>query len=91
MAVRHPLSLQLYSARNFPPLEAQVATIARSGFSNVETFGPLHEDAARTRRLLDQHSLTARSAHFSLDMVENHSGRTLEIARTLGLEVVVAP
>jgi hypothetical protein len=58
MAVRHPLSLQLYSARNFPPLEAQVATIARSGFSNVETFGPLHEDTARTRRLLDQHSLT---------------------------------
>jgi sugar phosphate isomerase/epimerase len=91
MAVSYPLSLQLYSARNFPPLEAQVATVARSGFSNVETFGPLHEDAARTRRLLDQYGLTARSAHFSLDMIENHAGRTLEVARTLGIDVVVAP
>ena len=90
MAISHPLSLQLYSARNFPPLEAQLATIARSGFTNVETFGPLHEDAARTRRLLDQHGLTAKSAHFSLDMVENHPVRTLEIARTLGVVVVVA-
>jgi len=90
MAISHPLSLQLYSARNFPPLEAQLATIARSGFTNVETFGPLHEDAARTRRLLDQHGLTAKSAHFSLDMVENHPVRTLDIARTLGVVVVVA-
>ncbi len=91
MTVNHPLGVQLYSARNFPPLEAQLATVARSGFTNVETFGPLHEDAALTRRLLDQHGLTAKSAHFSLDMVENHAGRTLEIARTLGVDVVVAP
>ena len=40
MTLTHPLGVQLYSGRKFPPVEAQLATIARHGFTNVETFGP---------------------------------------------------
>ena len=36
-----PLSMQLYSARKFPPVEAQLAVIRANGFDYVETFGPL--------------------------------------------------
>ncbi len=85
------LSLQLYSARKFPPVEAQCATLADCGYAFVETFGPLHDDPAATRRLFEGHRLTAKSAHFSLDMPENHAERTAKIARELGVEIIVAP
>jgi sugar phosphate isomerase/epimerase len=90
--VRTPASsFQLYSARKFPPLEAQCAALAETGYACVETFGPLHDDPAATRRLLDRYGLAARSAHFSLDMAENHAERTADIARELGVEIIVAP
>ncbi len=91
MPVTHPLSMQLYSARKFPPVEEQIATIARYGYTNVETFGPFHEDVAATRRLLEAHGLRASSGHFSLEMVETQTERTLDIAGQLGIEVIVAP
>jgi sugar phosphate isomerase/epimerase len=85
------LSFQLYSARKFPPLEAQCTALAELGYACVETFGPLHDDPATTRRLLDRYGLAARSAHFSLDMAENHAERVADIARELGVEIIVAP
>jgi sugar phosphate isomerase/epimerase len=86
-----PLSIQLYSARKFPPVEAQLAAIHANGFEYVETFGPLHDDAADTRRRLDAHGLAAKSAHIGLETIETQPERTLEIARQLGVEIVVAP
>ncbi len=35
MALTDPLGVQIYSGRNFPPIEAQFETIARSGFPSV--------------------------------------------------------
>ena len=91
MALTHPLSMQLYSARNFPPLEAQLAAIRANGYDNVETFGPWHNDPAATRKLLDAFGLTAKSGHFALEAIEADPARTAEIARTIGIEIVVAP
>ena len=90
MTLAHPLGMQLYSGRKFPPVEAQLATIARHGFTNVETFGPLYDDVDSTRRMLDAHGLRARSAHFSLAMLEDE-GERVAIARRLGVEIVVTP
>ncbi len=91
MALKHPLSMQLYSARKFPPVEAQLAATAKAGFDTVETFGAFYDDARETRRLFDKHGLRARSGHFSLSMVEEHAEKALEIARTLSIETVVVP
>jgi sugar phosphate isomerase/epimerase len=91
MPLTHPLSLQLYSARNFPPIETQLAIIRAAGFDNVETFGPWHDDPAATRALLDTHGLTAKSAHIDLETLEARPQRALDIARRLGVEIVVAP
>ena len=91
MPLTHPLSMQLYSARKFPPVEEQIAIIARRGYTNVETFGPFHQDASATRRLLDAHRLVATSAHFSIDAIESESQLTVSIARELGVEIIVAP
>ena len=91
MALTDPLGVQIYSGRKFPPVEAQFETIARSGFTNVETFGPLYDDVEATKRMLDTHGLTAKSGHFSVAMAESESERVVEIAKRLGVEVVVAP
>jgi sugar phosphate isomerase/epimerase len=91
MPLTNPLSLQIYSGRKFPPLEAQLATAARCGFSNIETFGPLYDEPAQTRQLLDRHGLTARSGHFSIEMIGSHAERVRTIALELGVEIVVAP
>ncbi len=89
--VTYPLGIQIYSGRKFPPVEAQLATIARLGFTNVETFGPLYDDVAATKRMLDVHGLSTKSGHFNVAMVESQSERVVEIARRLGIEIVVAP
>ena len=91
MALRHPLAVQLYSGRNFPPLESQIAVAARAGFTHVETFGPLNEMAKETRGLLDRHGLSAASAHMGLDWIEADTARAIAAARTLGADFVVAP
>jgi sugar phosphate isomerase/epimerase len=85
------LGVQLYSGRKFPPLESQIVVVSRCGFTHVETFGPLNESAEETRRLLDRHGLAAASAHVSLDQLETNTTRSINAARTLGVEFVVAP
>ncbi len=91
MTPTYPLGMQLYSGRKFPPLETQLATIARHGFTNVETFAPFYDDVLATKRMLDAHGLSARSGHFSVAMLEGQGERVVDIARRLGVEIVVAP
>ena len=91
MTLTHPLSMQLYSARKFPPVETQLAATAKAGFDTVETFGAFYDDARESRRMLDKHGLHARSGHFSLSIVEQQSGKALEIAQALGIEIVIVP
>ena len=91
MALRHPVGVQLYSGRKFPPLDSQLAVVAHFGFTHVETFGPMNEQAVETRRLLDRHGLAAISAHVSLDEIESDTGGVVRAVRALGVEFVVAP
>ncbi len=85
------LGVQLYTGRKFPPVDAQLATIARHGVQTVETFAPFYDDPEATKRMLDAHGLTAGSGHFALAMLEQEGDRAIAIARTLGVEIVVAP
>jgi hypothetical protein len=92
MTLKHPLGVQLYSGRKFPPVEAQLGTIARDTvFTNVETVAPFYDDAEATKRLLNDRGLSARSGHFALAMLEHEGERAVAIARRLGIEIVVAP
>ena len=91
MALRHPVGVQLYSGRKFPPLASQFAVVAHCGFTHVETFGPMNDEATETRRLLDRHRLAASSAHVSLDQIESDTSGVVRAARALGVEFVVAP
>ena len=91
MALRHPFAVQLYSARKFPPLESQIAVVARFGFTHVETFGPMNQSPDETRRALDRHGLAAVSAHISVDELESDAPAVVRAAHLLSVEFVVAP
>lgn len=84
-------SFQTYSARNFTPWDRVFQALSSLGYSQVEGFGAIYEDAAVTRSLLDANSLTMPSGHFSLDALENDLDGTLNIATTLGCTHVFCP
>ena len=85
------LSFQLYSARNFPPLETQLAKLAALGYRTVEPYGGLYAALDDFAAALQRHGLAAPSGHFNLDMLEGDFNGALEVARKLEMELVVAP
>ena len=91
MSIREKISFQLYSARNFPPLSAQLATLHRLGYTKVEPFDGLYQDLNRFADALTSHNLTAPSGHFGLDLLENDFPRALHIAQTLNMSLVICP
>ena len=47
----YKIAFQLYTSRNFPPLEAQLEGLAELGYDGVEPFLPNYgDDPARFRR-----------------------------------------
>ena len=61
------LSYQLYSSRNFGPIDATLAMVAEAGYRHVEGFGGLYPDAAAAtalRAAMDASDLQASTAAF---------------------------
>jgi sugar phosphate isomerase/epimerase len=85
------ISFQLYSSRNFPPLERQLATLARFGYRNVEPFSGLYGDVGGFKAALDDAGLKAPSGHFGLDTLEAEFAASVATARRLGISLIVCP
>jgi sugar phosphate isomerase/epimerase len=85
------LSIQLYSARKFPPVEKQLETVAAAGYRYVETFGPFYDDVGATQKLFERFKVTAPSGHVSLDMADGQRERTRDMAKALGMSLVITP
>jgi sugar phosphate isomerase/epimerase len=86
------ISFQLYSARKFPPVEAQLATLAAIGYDAVEPYGGVFlDDTAGFRAKLDEAGLASPTAHFPLALLDGDRERTIDLARTLGVETVILP
>ncbi len=87
-------SYQLYSSRNFPPLEATLMMLAEAGFAGAEGFGGLYADAVGLATLaagLKASGLQMKTGHFGLSQVEDTPDFALYVARTLGIERVYVP
>lgn len=87
-------SYQLYSSRNFPPLDATLRMLAETGYAGAEGYGGLYPDAAGLAALaagLKAAGLKMRTGHIGLDMLEKDPGFALDIAGTLGVERLYVP
>lgn len=84
-------SFQAYSARNFTPWSSVFETLNLLGYSQIEGFGALYENAVETRALLDDSNLSMPSGHFSLNALENDLNATLSTASTLGCTHLYCP
>jgi sugar phosphate isomerase/epimerase len=84
-------SYQLYSSRNFPPLGDTLAMLAKAGYTSVEGYGGLYEDAAGLAAALHKNHLTMPTGHFGLAMLEQEVSHALTVATTLGMEKIYCP
>ncbi len=85
------LSYQLYSSREFPPLDDTLKMLAGIGYKQVEGFGGLYEDLPALSAALKTSGLTMPSGHFGIDMLEDEPDRVLEIAGTVGMKAIFCP
>lgn len=85
---------QLYSSRNFGPLEDTLRMVADLGYAAVEGYGGLYAglaDPGALRGTLDACGLTMPTGHFGFEMVRDEPGRVREIAQVIGMTAVIVP
>lgn len=88
------LGYQLYSSRNFGPLDQTLRMLAALGYGHVEGYGGLFEtaeDRAPLSEALAASGLTMPSAHIGLEMVEDDPGAVIALARDLDISRLFVP
>jgi sugar phosphate isomerase/epimerase len=83
-------SFQLYSARNFPPLEANLKKLAAAGYKQVEPFSGQFGDPAALAAQIKGVGLTAPTAHVGFDMLAD-TQKTIDIAGIIGIKTIFCP
>nr|WP_196107948.1 MULTISPECIES: sugar phosphate isomerase/epimerase [unclassified Ochrobactrum] len=84
-------SYQLYSSRNFQPLERTLTMLRDLGYRRVEGYGGIYGDPVRLKKDLDASGLSMPTGHFGLDMLENEVSRVLEIAKVADMKAIFCP
>jgi sugar phosphate isomerase/epimerase len=88
----YPIAYQLYSSRNFPPLEAQFPELKAMGYDGIEPWLPAYEADPRVfRRALDDNGLRCFGFHMPLKGLINEPQRFIDIALTLGADWMIPP
>ena len=86
------ISFQLYSARNFPPIEKHLETLAAIGFDAVEPYGGAYKaDPKGLRAKCDALGLEIPTCHMPLADLDADRAAVIDAAKTLGLETVIVP
>jgi len=84
-------SMQLYSARKFPPLSETLKQLAELGYAEVEGFGGLYSDLDGLVAGLKESGLKMTSGHFSLEALEDDVEGCIEIAKATGMKSMYCP
>lgn len=86
------ISFQLYSARNFPPVDDVLDGLAAIGYDAVEPYGGNFADDPRGfRAKADERGLAIPTAHVPLAWLDEDRAKAIDVAKTLGLETVALP
>lgn len=86
------IAYQLYSSRNFPPLEAQFPLLKAMGYDAIEPWLPAYEANPKAfRRALDEAGLACYGFHMPLAGLIAEPDRFIDIALTLGAHIMIPP
>ncbi|GAA0782717.1 sugar phosphate isomerase/epimerase [Roseibium denhamense] len=85
------ISFQLYSARNFPPLEAVLPKLKAIGYEQVEGYAPSYEHPEAFGDQLSASGLAMPSGHFSLADLEMRPEWVRSVAASLGIGTIICP
>jgi sugar phosphate isomerase/epimerase len=85
------ISFQLYSARKFPPLDSQLALLAKLGFKNVEPYGGLFAEPEALKAALKKHKLKTPTAHVGIERLRSDVKAVVKIAEEFGIKEVIVP
>lgn len=85
------LSFQLYSARNFPPIDRQLETLAGLGYHKVEPFGGLLKEPDSLKSALDKNGFAVPTTHFGIDDMRADIDSAASIAKRFGVGILVLP
>lgn len=91
MSVTDRVSFQLYSARKFPPLDNQLAVLAKLGYRNVEPYGGLFQHPAELKAALQKHKLSAPTAHIGIDRLRSDVDGAAKLAKEFGVKELIVP
>lgn len=89
-------SFQLFSSRNYPPLEDVFSKLKANGYAYAEGFGGVYGDADEAaakdlKAKLDAAGLAMPTGHFSIEALENDPAKVIAFAKTVGMEIIVCP
>jgi sugar phosphate isomerase/epimerase len=85
---------QLYSSRNFPPLEATLRMVKEAGYAGVEGFGAMYPDEAAAQGVataVAAAGLVMPTGHFALEILEGDPDAVMAMARILGVKTIICP
>ena len=91
MSVSNRVSFQLYSARKFPPLDSQLATLSKLGFKNVEPYGGLFQNPDELKAGLKKYNLATPTAHVGIERFRADPEAVAKIAKDFGIQLVIVP
>lgn len=83
------ISYQFYCSRDHGIAET-FAMLEEAGYNAIEGYGPLYEDPAATKALMDKHGMTMPTAHVSIDLAED-TDKVIAVAKALGIERIIVP
>jgi sugar phosphate isomerase/epimerase len=90
--MRYPISYQLYSSRNFPPLFAQFPELKAFGYDAIEPWLPAYEaDPKAFRAALDDAGLECHCFHMPLKGLVEEPERFIDIALAIGATIMIPP
>lgn len=84
-------SFQLYTARFFPPVSAQLPVLKSLGYEAVEPFMPLLDDPAEFRRQMDGEGLVCSGFHANYQELLVDPQRFVGLADELGTDFIIPP
>jgi len=91
LSVQDRVSFQLYSARKFPPLDSQLATLSKLGYKNVEPYGGLFQNPDELKAGLKKYGLATPTAHIGIERLRADVESVAKIAKDFGIKELIVP